>query len=190
MRERTTRMTNEMRDLARHYHSLGINIVPLGADKRPVITGVAPSGSPVRFRWEEWKEQRQSDMALRQILRPAWWSEVQGIAGVCGPVSGGLACIDFDKTSYEIVEAFLGTLGLDEGYAWQVRTPGGGWHVWLRYPPLTMDVGKLRREARGGGHVELRWAGHYTALPGSVHPSGGVYEWVGDEPEEGPVCLG
>ncbi len=50
-----------MRKLAHVYHDYYLfNIVLLGDDKRPVITGVSASGQPLRFRWEQWQMQRQT----------------------------------------------------------------------------------------------------------------------------------
>ncbi|MCL4833501.1 MAG: bifunctional DNA primase/polymerase [Caldilineaceae bacterium] len=40
-----------------------------------------------------------------------------------------------------------------------------------------MDKGKLDRPGTVAGHVELRYTGHYAALPPSMHPSGNPYEW-------------
>ena len=61
-----------MRLLARAYHGRSFNIVPLGGDKRPVITGAATNGKPFRFRWSDWlckKQQAVQGSGLR-----SWWS--------------------------------------------------------------------------------------------------------------------
>ena len=182
-----------MRELARMYHQWGINIVPLGPDKRPVITGVSrASGKPLRFLWEDWAETPQTDSLFAEILRPAWWGDVYGIAGICGPVSGNLVCIDFDATTFDTVAGYLGAAGLPESYSWLVKSPGGGWHIWVRTQQLPeLDKGKLRRPAKDGvGFVEFRWHGHYTALPGTTTnaathpPTGGVYAWVNVENQD------
>ena len=179
-----------MRKLAHVYHDYWLfNIVPLGDDKRPVITGVSASGQPLRFRWEQWQTQRQTQALFKQILRPAWWTQVYGIAAVCGPVSGNLACIDFDDSPWEAVGNMLDLLETPLDYAWTVRTPGGGWHLWLRLSndvdkTLTLVDGIQRTAGKYGGAVELRYTGHYTALPGSRHPNGGTYEFVFNTPPE------
>ncbi len=104
-----------------------------------------------------------------------------GIAAVCGPVSGNLACIDFDDSPWEAVGNMLDLLETPLDYAWTVRTPGGGWHIWLvilQRRRQNADVGR-RHPAYCGqmmGAVELRYTGHHTALPGSRHPNGGTYE--------------
>ena len=177
-----------MRELARTYHRVGFNIVPLGDDKRPVITGVSSSGKPLRFLWEQWQTEKQTEVLFKQILRPAWWTQVQGVAAVCGTVSGDLACIDFDATPWEAVAELLEKLELPPEYEWTVKTPGNGWHVWLYCTDLDgrIETGKLRLPSPHGGHIELRYTGHYAALPGSKHPNGGTYEFAFGEPSEGP----
>ena len=177
-----------MRQLAETYRAWGFNLVPLGADKRPVVTGVNPGGGVYRFRWEDWQTQPQTAKLWQGIRKPEWWTEVAGIAAVCGPVSGDLVCIDFDKTEFGSVDTFLSLLNLS--FLWVVDTPGGGWHVWLRCPGLTLDKGKLDQPAAtGNGHIELRHAGHYAALPGSAHPSGGTYAWHSAPPVEPPPIV-
>jgi len=190
-----------MRRLARAYHGFGLNVVPLDGEKRPVITGAATNGKPFRFRWSDWQAQRQTEDAFRAILRPSYWAAVRGVGAICGPVSGGLACVDFDSRRKsdpdapaipgDVPAGFLAALGLPADYAWTVRTPGGGWHVWLRCPDLALDAAKLDRPGVHPAveHVELRYAGTYTALPGSEHPAG-LYAWAGAEPAEPPAIVG
>jgi hypothetical protein len=184
----TVETAKEYRQLAAKYRALGFNLVPLGADKRPVETGVSPSGSIMRFRWDDWQQTKQTDAHWAQIKKHEWWVSVGGLGGVCGPVSGDVVCIDFDATAPAMVSEFLGAAGLPVNYHWTVKTPGGGAHVWLRCEGLEIEKGKEDRPARdGGGHIELRWTGHYAALPGSVHPSGGVYAWAHGEPVGAPA---
>lgn len=184
----TAQQAQAMRELARTYLAYGFNVVPLGGDKRPVITGVGNGGQILRFRWEDWQTTRQSGALLTQILKPAWWGDVQGIAAVCGPISGDLVCVDFDHTTADLPLRFLSTLGLAEDYPWTVVTPGGGWHVWLRCAGLALDKGKIDRPAINEvGHVEIRYTGHYAAMPGSAHPDGGLYTWMHSTPTELPT---
>ena len=185
-------VASHWRALARVYHTFGFNVVPLGADKRPVIVGVAKNGAAVRFKWEDWHMQRQEERFFDALLAPAWWTEARGVAAVCGPVSGNLACIDFDDCHQGVVEEFLRQVGLPPAYAWTVTTPGGGFHVWLRTTaPLEIPKGKVRRPVIDLPHafIEVRWTGHYAALPGSHHPAGGVYRWAFAQPDEAPATL-
>ena len=185
-----------MRDLAQHYWDMGINIVPLGADKRPVITGIY-NGAPQRWRWDSWQVQRQTKAYWSDIKKPAYWGDVHGVAGVNGPVTK-LATVDFDvpksggaPVPFAYVETFLTALGLPLAHNWLVKSPRGGWHAWLIVPDLALPTGKLDNPLKGlpeGYHCEIRWHGHYTALPGSQHPMG-VYEWVNEAPDALPCVV-
>jgi len=180
----------EYRQLALKYRTFGFNLVPLGSDKRPAVTGVAPHGGLMRFRWDDWQQAKQIDALWAQIKKHEWWVDVGGLGGVCGPVSGDLVCIDFDRTPESSLITFLNSAGLPVNYFWTVRTPGGGAHVWVRCQGLEIEKGKEDRpSADGDGHIELRWTGHYAALPGSIHPSGGVYTWMHAEPTEAPAMV-
>lgn len=177
-----------MRQLADFYHQMGINIVPLGDDKRPVVTGIAPNGRPTRYAWEEWQTMPQSPALWPLIRKPAWWNEVQGIALVCGAVSGNLLLIDFDDCAP--TSEFWQTLGLPDDYAWAYPTPGNGWHVWLTIDaPIDINKGKIDNPGKQGGKVEIRWTGHYGAAPGSLHPSGTRYAWRAETPTERPATV-
>ena len=112
----------EWRDLARTYWHMGFNIAPLGDDKKPVVTGIADNGKRLHWRWEDWQARRQSEKDLNGILRPGWWTDVRGIAGICGV--NDLVCIDFDEggASALFLQSFLnkfsGAAGLGD---WAVR---------------------------------------------------------------------
>ena len=185
----------EYRQLATKYRAFGFNLVPLGSDKRPAVTGVAPHGGLMRFRWDDWQQTKQIDAMWAQIKKHEWWVDVGGLGGVCGPVSDDMVCIDFDTPKdrtdlvfpFELVERFLQGVGLTDSL-WIVNSPRGGFHVWARCTGLEIEKGKFDRPALGldgGYHIELRWTGHYAALPGSHHPNG-IYQWHGEEPTEAP----
>lgn len=164
------------RQLARVYIGLGFTIVPLGADKRPVSTGTATNGRRLYFSWEGYAEQRPTEKELAAIFSHDWWSEVRGVAALAGDVSGGLVVLDGDHAPIETARQHLHLLGLPDDYAWfNPSGSGDGWHCYVRCPDWQQDKAKVQRDAIGGGHVELRWRGSYTALPGSVHPSGNIY---------------
>ena len=183
------------RNLARQYHAYGFNVVPLGADKRPVVSGVSrTSGAPLRFRWEDWQTTKQQGKLFNEMLQPAWWADVRGVAGICGPVSGNLVCIDFDKFPDDTaLKTMLAAFGLPDDYGWCARTPGNGWHIWIRVLDASSAVQKEVRNWPGvpvEALVEYRYTDHYTALPGSHHPSGGVYKWRnGAAPTEPPTLV-
>ena len=92
----TVESAKHYRQLAQQYRAFGFNLVPLGEDKRPVVTGVSSSGGLMRFRWDDWQGAAQTDERWVQIKKHEWWKEVGGLAAVCGPISGDLLCIDFD----------------------------------------------------------------------------------------------
>ncbi len=186
------------RTLAEFYRQFGFNLIPLGADKRPVVVGVSRAGGIMHFRWEDWHTQAQTPAYWKQLRSPEWWSDVAGLAAITGPVSGDLVCIDFDTPTgridlqfpWSIVQAFIDASGLPP--SWLVKSPRGGWHIWLRCPGLTLAKGKLNRPVNApdldGYHIELRHAEHYTALPGSQHPNG-MYTWAGEQPTEAPPTI-
>ena len=169
------------------YRDCGFNLVPLGGDKRPVV--VRREGhKEYRFHWQEWSEKPQTDSYWQTLQLFDWWRDVQGLAAICGPVSGGLVCLDFDGLGdanhvTDVAEA----LGLARDYPWQVRSPGGGFHLWLRCPELRLDKGKLKRDGLVCKAIELRYTGHYVALPPSMHPAGKQYEWLHGQPEPGTL---
>lgn len=174
------------------YRGFGFNLVPLGNDKRPVVVGAYPDGKPKRFHWRDWEIIPQSDNYWEKLPYQSWWGDVQGLAAVCGPVSGHLVCVDFDGVSDEQpVLTMLSRLHLPLDYPWWWPTPGGGFHLWLRCLDLALpgDKGKVDRQGRDAGHIEIRYTGHYVALPPSVHPSGGVYGWLHGEPDVMPATV-
>ena len=181
------------REAARAYHSMGFNVLPLGGDKSPAVTGIATNGALLFFKWKDWETRHQTSANLKDILQPVYWKDVAGIGGICGAVSGGAVCTDFDRTNADLPVRFVAALGLPADYKWQVVTPGGGWHVWVRSTDLVLskdDKGILDRPAlEGPGHIELRWTGHYAVLPGSHHPDGGIYTWMHGAPSEPPTAV-
>jgi len=186
----TVESAKQYRQLATKYRGYGFNLVPLGSDKRPAMTGISTSGGIMRFRWDDWQQTKQTDPLWAQIKKHEWWVDVAGLGGVCGPVSGDMVCIDFDKTPQSSLIAFLNSIGLPVNYSWTVQTPGGGAHVWVRCQGLEIEKGKEDHPSLDGdGHIELRWTGHYAALPGSIHPSGGIYAWMHGEPTEPPTMV-
>ena len=42
-----------IRDYARKFFEFGFNVIPLGADKRPIMLG--QNGSQQRFKWDKWQ---------------------------------------------------------------------------------------------------------------------------------------
>lgn len=189
------------RALADQYRQYEINVLPLGNDKRPVVTGVAKSGRVLHFAWDSWQTIKQDDKLWKQIRSPDWWADVRGVALICGPVSGNLVLVDFDNCTP--TPEFWESIGLPEDYAWCYPTPGAGWHVWVRVDqPLQLPGDKGRivnpsimpanvERADKPPQVEVRWTGHYGAAPGSQHPDypDTPYAWRGAAPDAPPTVV-
>ena len=166
------------------YHAWGFNVIPVGNDKRPVVTGSYWKGGellPSRYFWQQWNKARQSMSQMDTMP----WANATGVAGVCGV--GDMTCIDFDHSAFTPVKRVLYLLGLNQRYRWVVKTPGGGYHVWVKAEGEMPT--RLHLEGIGADHVEIRHFGHLTMLPGSVHPSGGTYQFVGRQPIEAPARI-
>lgn len=183
--------------LAKNYKSrLGINVLPLKG-KRPMIE------------WDRWQNTIQTEDDIEKMN----WSGSTGLGGVQG--INDWRCLDLDAVEdFEIVELILQELGLPEKYCWVVQSGSGeGFHIYIRSPhpsPLPEGEGnpfhriggekavykfKLKpvspSESRGRKddyckHIELRWKNCQTALPPSMHESGGIYNFYFENPEEPP----
>jgi len=153
---------------ALEYAERGWSIIPIGRDKK--ATG----------EWKRFQSERPTQDELERLFGG---NGVQGLAVVCGPVSGNLVCRDFDLAgAYEAwakehpeMAAMLPT----------VKT-GRGHHVYVRSRECTKIEKLGDGELRGGG---------YCILPPSKHESGRLYEWIvpppdGDFPEVDPVKIG
>ncbi|MDD3558060.1 MAG: bifunctional DNA primase/polymerase [Melioribacteraceae bacterium] len=186
--------------LAKNYKSrMGINVLPLKG-KRPMIE------------WDRWQNTIQTEDDIEKMN----WSGSTGLGGVQG--INDWRCLDLDAVEdFEIVELILQELGLPEKYCWVVQSGSGeGFHIYIRSPhpsPLPEGEGnpfhriggekavykfKLKpvspSESRGRKddyckHIELRWMNCQTALPPSMHESGGIYNFYFDNPEEKPTYV-
>lgn len=148
-----------MIDVIKKYLSSGLSIIPVKADKRPLI---------------EWK-QYQSTIATEEV--ESW---TLPIACVCGAVSGGLICIDFDdkgsafaewgKRVKEIIPTIKESLYIQQ-------TPSGGFHVVFK-SDYKIENKKLAQKKNGKITVliETRGEGGYFL----VAPSSGYVSKSGD----------
>jgi len=158
----------ELRDAAARYHELGFNIVTIGGNKRPNV------GS-----WKQYTQTRQAADEIDALP----FKRAYGIAGLCGAVSGGIVCLDFDSVEgdkHMFLRRVLESLDLQPDYSWAVMSPNGA-HVWLYVDGLESLLegkGKLVGTMTGCDHVELRFDGHYTMLPPSHRQDGGHYVWA------------
>ena len=153
--------TNPLLDAALEYAGRGWAVVPVKFEKGKKRGAV---------RWKRCQTEFPDSKRLRAWFRDG---KYPGLAVILGPISGHLACRDFDEA-----EAY---------HAWAKRFPelaerlptvrtGRGFHVYFT-APATKTV-----HFRDG---ELRGAKSLCVLPPSPHPKGGRYEWLVQP--DGPV---
>ena len=152
----TTDRKQGLQRSAHDYLQRGWSILPIGADKQPVI---------------KWKPY-QSEHPSRDDVTA--WLKNPGLCGwgvVGGRISGDLVCRDFDDPA-----AYDRWVKSCPGLAKQLPTvkTHRGYHIWFRCEDL-----KTRRFSDG----EYRGKGSYTTLPPSIHPKGDVYKWLIPLPE-------
>lgn len=113
-----------------------------------------------------------SDHDVVRVIWTQWPNANVGIA--TGPASG-LWVLDIDgdegRASLARLEAEQGRLPTTV----EVETPGGGWHLYWRWP----DGGGIRNSAsRIGPNLDIRGRGGYVVAPPSIHPNGLPYRWA------------
>lgn len=101
-----------------------------------------------------------------------WWKRwpQAGVAIATGRVSG-FSVLDIDGPAGEESIGSLTQLHGSLPDTPTVRTPGGGWHLYLDAPELRSTVGRL------GNGLDTRGNGGYVVAPPSPHPDGGIYTW-------------
>ncbi len=181
---------NTFKQIALNYNKqMNINVLPLKG-KRPMII------------WDKWQSEVQNEDDINQME----WNNCTGIGGVQG--INDWRCLDLDKVEdFEIVELILNELGLPQNYSWVVQSGSGeGFHIYIRSPHLNpLPKGEENFLQKIGGekavykfymnedkyckHIELRWMNCQTALPPSMHESGGIYNYYFDEPKEPPAYI-
>lgn len=149
------------------YHSAGINIIPIKADgsKAPAV------------KWAQYKDAPADTTQLGEWFG-AFSDFTFGMAAVCGSSSRDLLCIDFDDPA--TYEPWLDKVNHIVSDTPHVRTPKGGYHVWIRAAGIGGNQ-KLARAADKSTRIETRANGGYALLPGSpaaCHPSGKTYELI------------
>lgn len=147
---------------AEAFAALGVSVIPIAPKtKEP----------PLGFPWGTFTK-RMADSSERYH----WFGENGWQLGVvCGPISGNLVIIDFDRKQFD-----------DGGYAKhaeqfpkikrlpRVRTGSGKVHVYCRSdrPIVKYDVGVAP------DRIEVRSGNHYCVAPSSIHPdTGKAYVW-------------
>jgi hypothetical protein len=175
------------KETARLYkEKMQINVLPLKG-KRPMIS------------WDKWQTEIQTENDINNMD----WNNATGLGGIQG--INDWRCIDIDGAEdCEIVELILTALDLPEKYCWVVQSgSGAGFHIYIRSKQPTPSsppergildriggekaVYKFKMKQEGYcKHIELRWMNCQTALPYSMHESGGIYSFYFDDPKDPP----
>lgn len=149
---------DELLAAALHYLAQGWSVVPVNADKRPLLAT-----------WEEFQGRRPTEDEVR-----GWWGRWPdaNVAVVTGAVSG-LVVVDVENAAGR---AALNQI-LPDMDTLTVRTGGGGWHLYYAHPG-----GTVPNAVRLLPDVDMRGDGGYVVAPPSGHRSGRGYVW--EDPEK------
>ncbi|MEW6628521.1 MAG: phage/plasmid primase, P4 family [Pseudomonadota bacterium] len=130
-------------------YDLGFSVFPLKPrDKRPAL------------KWEAYQTERASPDLVRR------WSQMESNIGIATGAVSGLVVLDLD--SDEAVQE-AERRGIPNTIT--VKT-GKGLHVYFQHPGT--EIGNRAGILPGW---DIRGDGGYVVAPGSVHPSGAIYEW-------------
>ena len=165
---------NTLQEAADNLLIAGFSILPTKTDKTPSIP-----------KWGELQTRQMTSEYAEQVFKAA-----HGIAVICGQISGGLECIDFDSHNNDIAKVFK-EWGSDSGITdivnrnkvYVEKSKSGGYHVLYRYESETYqgsqklafwDDGSSMIETKGeGGYVIVAPTEGYKALKHSLedlHP--------------------
>jgi replicative DNA helicase len=174
---------SKITDKAKEYLGYSLSVIPTTKDKTPL-------GS-----WKPYQTTRLKEAEVEKVFTKA-----QGIAIICGAVSGGLEVIDVD-TKYDLTGSLWDELkdliqdSLPELYKRLViaKSKSGGYHIYYRCKELGGSVKLANRETtpveRGDNPkdkvrvlIETRGEGGYIIAP----PTDG-YRYVQGDPQKIPL---
>lgn len=141
------------KDFALYYQSIGLNIIPVGANKIALI---------------KWENYQNKCSTVEEINR--WWEQWPdaNIAVVTGKKSG-IVALDLDlkhgRTSKEFQIPPTAC----------AKSGSGGEHFFFKYP-INSDI--KSGSAISGLGVDIRADGGYLLLSPSTNEAGGLYEWI------------
>jgi len=145
---------NDLLAAAVEYSRSGLSVIPIGADKRPLV------------KWKEFQERRASEAQIGM-----WWEmwPNANVGLVTGHVSG-IIVLDCDN---EIAMQEWQTHFAELGLATSCCKTGRGAHFYFQHPGGTVKnfAGKIEG-------LDLRGDGGYVIAPPSIHASGVLYEWI------------
>jgi len=160
------------------------------------LRGKAPS-----IIWKVWQDKYQT----KEDIEAMDWKSSSGVGVVMG--INNLRCFDLDMVENpDILDQILTELNLLEDYMWVVQSGSGeGFHIYFICPEPDDPQNKSKFHKKLGGeksaykyylkqdgvchHLELRWKECQTALPPSMHESGGMYSFFYKEPLEIPATV-
>ncbi|MBQ3351305.1 MAG: DUF3987 domain-containing protein [Thermoguttaceae bacterium] len=165
-------------DTAKKYAEAGLTVIPVKGDKTPSISS-----------WTQYQKRRPAPAEIETMFA----ADATGVAIVCGTISGGLECLDFDDKG----SAFDGwkqkiPLGLYTRLTVE-RSPSGGYHVYYR----CRNTGRRTVFNRFEGKrkitlIEVRGEGHYTLCdpsPRYVLEQGNLFNIPEITPEERKILV-
>ena len=140
-------------DEAKIYHGLGLSVIPVRKDKKPLI------------KWQPYQKEKAGPEKLIE-----WWRKWPdaNIGLVTGAISDFMV-VDVDsQAGHDALSEFLP----DNIQTPVVKTPSGGWHYYFRY-----QKGLVNR-ARVITDCDVRTDGGYVVAPASVGANGKAYSFV------------
>lgn len=149
---------NKRLEAALGYQKIGFSIIPVGADKKPLI---------------DWKLFQTKRALPEEIIE--WWTRwpQANPALVTGKISG-VVVLDLDlKHGRHSSEFSIPATTC-------AKSGNGGEHFYFKHGGSYITT----KSAISGPGVDMRGDGGYVLLPPSENESGGIYEWI-LSPEEG-----
>lgn len=139
---------------------LGVNVIPIGADKRPL--------GP----WKRWQTERQVKIPPGDddaFLLEHFERRGTNLGAVTGAISSIVVADADSRGAWDaLVRACGGALPPTV-----IANTAKGRHVWFAHPG-----GEIRNSVRlAGVPLDVRGDGGYVVCPPSIHPSGVPYTW-------------
>jgi hypothetical protein len=173
-------------DAALDYYDRGLMPIPVHRviahrEGKPICScgardGCASPGKHPTMTWSQFQKRRPPREEVAD-----WWSGDRaryGVGILTGSASGNIFVLDVDvgpgKDGDDSLRALQMTHG-DLPETAEVRTGGGGLHLYFRAPP---GVAVVRNSAsKLGPGLDIRGEGGFVVAPPSMHASGQPYVW-------------
>lgn len=146
-------------DWAARLFVLGVNVIPVGRDKRPLGT------------WKRWQHERQVELPSPDddAFLLEHFEHGGNLAAITGAVSE-IVVLDADSRAAwdALVDVCGGVIPRTV-----IANTAKGRHVWFHH-----RGGQIRNTVRlGAVPLDVRGDGGYVVVPPSIHPSGKPYTW-------------